>query len=462
MVKHSLVLIITLTLLMTCTDQKTEDLPRKKGIQPSTDHPQYWSYNGKDILLLGASDNDNLFQMPGLIEQLDLLKANGGNYVRNTMSSRDSGNVWPFQKMQNGLYDLNQFEDEYWNRFETFLEETASREIVVQIEVWATFDFYRENWEVNPFNPKNNRNLNTYRDKLDTVISTHPVFTQNNFFRTVPDQMSLHRPLYYQQKYVDKLLSHSLKYDHVLYCMDNETSVNADWGRFWADYIKKAALLAGKMVYCTEMWDPHELDHAFHYETFDHPETYDFVDISQNNHKTGQEHWDNGLAQFERLIKLGNLRPINNVKVYGSETRRFTSDQEGIENYIQNVFMGCASTRFHRPPSGIGLNEQAQAIVKSLREATDKIDWFEATLSQELLGDREENEAYCRSSDREFAIYFSDGGEVSLEVGQASMTAIEWVDVLNNEWKEPASLDADNEKISIQTPGQGDWIAIIK
>ncbi|MEQ9218328.1 MAG: hypothetical protein RLO17_09815 [Cyclobacteriaceae bacterium] len=433
-----------------------------KGIHPGKDHKQFWTYHGQEMLLLGASDDDNLFQMNGVAEHLELLKQNGGNYVRNTMSSRDSGNVWPFELMEDGLYDLNVFNEVYWQRFETFLDETSKRDIIVQIEVWATFDFYRENWSANPFNPKNNRNLNARRDKLDTLVSTHPVFTENNFFRSVPTQMSLHRPLYYQQKFVNKLLSYSLNYDHVLYCMDNETSVNADWGRFWAAYIKKAAQLRDKTVYCTEMWDPHELDHAFHFETFDHPEIYDFVDISQNNHNTGQKHWDNALAQIDRLKSLGHLRPVNNVKIYGSATRRFTSDEEGIENFIQNVFAGCASVRFHRPPSGIGLNAQAQAVVKSVREATDKIDWFGAKPSNELLEDREENEAYCRSNGTEYALYFNNGGEISLNTGTSTSLSIEWVDVMNNRWTEPKSLPITNHKATVTSPGKGDWIAIIK
>ncbi len=434
----------------------------QKGIHPGKDHKQFWTYNGEEVLLLGASDDDNLFQMKDVANHLELLKENGGNYVRNTMSSRDTGNVWPFQMMEDGLYNLNEFNDEYWNRFETFLAETAARNIVVQIEVWATFDFYRENWSVNPYNPKNTKNLSSHRDKLDTLVATHPIFTENNFFRSVPTQMSLPRPLYYQQKFVDKLLSHSLKYDHILYCMDNETSVSADWGRFWADYIKKAAKLKGKKVYCTEMWDPHNLDHALHYETFDHPEIYDFVDISQNNHNTGQKHWDNCLAQIDRLKILGNLRPVNNVKIYGSASRRFTSDEEGIENFIQNVFAGCASVRFHRPPSGIGLNTQAQAVVKSVREATNKINWFEASPSNELLNGRDDNEAYCRSNGKEFALYFADGGEIELNTGNIASLDIEWVDVMNNAWAKPKTLSITDNKATVTSPGKGDWIAIIK
>jgi hypothetical protein len=148
------------------------------------------------------------------------------------MSSRDSGNVWAFYKQENGLYDLNRWNDEYWRRFETFLVETsAKRDIIVQIEIWATFDYYRDNWDINPFNPKNNINYEPRRSKLTEVVETHPIFTENNFFRSVPSQMALAQVLWYQQQFVDRILSYTLRYGHVLYCMDNETSVTADWGK---------------------------------------------------------------------------------------------------------------------------------------------------------------------------------------------------------------------------------------
>ena len=50
----------------------------------------YWSYGNKPVLLLGASDDDNLFQWneESLLCQLDKLAAAGGNVIRNTMSDR--------------------------------------------------------------------------------------------------------------------------------------------------------------------------------------------------------------------------------------------------------------------------------------------------------------------------------------------------------------------------------------
>ncbi len=434
--------------------------PQNQGIHPGEKFKQYWLYDGKPVLLLGGSVEDNLFQIENLEEHLDLLVSVGGNYVRNTMSSRDEGNAWAFGKNDEGEYDLNTWNETYWLRFEKLLKETAKRDIIVQIEVWATFDFYRENWTVNPFNPKNNANINLERSKLSTEVPTHPIYTQNNFFRSVPSQMALAQVLHYQQLYVDKLLSYSLQYGNVLYCMDNETSVASDWGKFWAKYIKRKALEQGKTVYCTEMWDPWELSHPFHNETFDNPEIFDFVDISQNNHITGQEHWDNGLKQLDRLKQIDALRPVTNIKVYGNDGGKHKTTRNAIESFIQNVFMGCSSTRFHRPTSGQGLNEKAQAVIQSMRELSDRMDFFEGKPHNELLADRKDHEAYCRAvPNKEYAVYFPDGGEVTL-FAELENGTVQWLNVLTNEWTNPKIISGTGVRLA--TPDKNHWVALVK
>ena len=56
-------------------------------------------------------------------------------------------------------------------------------------------------------------------------------------------------------------------------------------------------LRRGRPVCVTEMWDDWNLTAPSHKQTFDHPELYDFVDVSQNNHNKGQKHWDNAQRQ---------------------------------------------------------------------------------------------------------------------------------------------------------------------
>ena len=450
--------ITTFLILLFCIHQ----ISFSQGITISQEHSQFWEYNGETILLLGGSVEDNLFQLDSLDEHLGLLASAGGNYVRNTLSSRDPGDVWPFKQQENGLYDLREWNDEYWKRFDNFLAATATRDIMVQIEVWATFDFYREFWEVNPFNPKNNVNYDSRRSKLPESVETHPTFTENNFFRSVPSQMALATVLGYQQQFVDKMLSYSLGYDHVLYCMDNETSVTSDWGKYWAKYIQKKAQLEGKEVYTTEMWDPHDLSHPFHAETFDNPDIFNFVDISQNNHQSSDAHWNNGIEQIKRLREMGNIRPVNNVKVYGNDGGRHKTTRDAIENFVKNVLMGCASARFHRPTTGQGLNATAQAVIRSMRELSDRMDFFEGLPHNDLLQSRNPGEAYCRAvPDVEYAVYFPEGGEIELDLtnfnGEPNLM---WLNVLTTEWTEQEV--SGKNLVKLTAPGQDHWIALIR
>ena len=422
--------------------------------------PGYWEYGGSPVLLLGGSVEDNLFQIPDLEAHLDLLKSVGGNYVRNTMSARDDGNVWAF-KLVEGKYDLEQWSEEYWRRFETFLELTSARGIIVQIEVWATFDYYRDCWARNPFNPKNNTTYTAEESGLPVEVDSHPTARQNNFFWSVPAERNQRVVLKYQQRFVDNMLSYSLRFGNVLYCMDNETAVTAEWGKYWSEYIKTKAAEAGVSVCTTEMWDPWDLSHAAHSATFDHPETYAFVDVSQNNHKKGQTHWDNAQKQRRRIA--GRVRPMNNVKIYGADGGRFGEGRDGMERFWRNVLGGMASARFHRPDSGLGLNEEARANIQSARMLTDAMDVLACSPHNDLLSDREANEAYCLANPgREYALYFPDGGEVVLDVtGLASPATLRWLRVLDSEWREVEDTEA-GRALMLRCPSKDYWAVLVQ
>lgn len=434
--------------------------PHQRAIRVCETNPAYWEYGGQPVLLVGGSVDDNLFQIKDLEAHLDLLKSVGGNYVRNTMSSRDDGNVWPFKNVD-GRYDLDRWSEEYWQRFDNFLNLTSERGIIVQVEVWATFDYYRDIWFRNPFNPRNNVNYTARESGLPEQVNSHPVRTENSFFWSVPVESNQQVVLKYQRRFVDKMLSYSLEFGNVLYCMDNETAVTAEWGRYWSEYIKAKAKKAGVSVQTTEMWDPWDLSDPKHRATFDHPETYSFVDVSQNNHKTGQSHWDNAQCQRERFE--GNLRPMNNVKIYGADNGRFGNDRDGIERFWRNIFGGMASARFHRPPSGLGLNEKAQANVRSMRMLTEEMDIFTCAPRNDLLSGRHPNEAYCIANPgKEYAVYFPNGGEVDLEVRGFGRPAVSrWLRIMKSEWTEPERIEG-RSPVRLQCPSPDHWAVLIQ
>jgi hypothetical protein len=118
------------------------------------------------------------------------------------------------------------------------LRETAKRGIVVQIEVWDRFDFTDRNnanhWQEHPLNPKNNINFTYEQAGFDQAYPDHPNANKHPFFFTTPLQRNNELILNYQRRFVDKMLDYALQYDHVLYCMDNETKADEEWGQYWA------------------------------------------------------------------------------------------------------------------------------------------------------------------------------------------------------------------------------------
>ncbi len=435
----------------------------KNRIQIYKENPRYWQYKGKPVLLIGGSVDDNLFQIPNLKEHLELLKSVGGNYVRSTMGWTEAVDVPPFKKVGD-LYDLNQWGDEFWTRFRNFIKWTHEMDIIVQIEVWATFNYYRDYWDVNPFNPKNNSNYTAEETGLPTVVNSHPSAAKNDFFRAVPKKNNQEIVLKYQEKYVNKLLSETLPYGHILYCMDNETAVTPAWGEYWSTYIKNQAAEAGRGVETTESWNPWELYHEQHRNTKDHPEIYSFCDISQNNMQKQQTHWDN--AQKYRA-ELSPIRPMNNVKIYGADTGKYGTTRNGLERFWRNIFGGLASARFHRPPNGLGLTETAQASLKSMRMITDKMDVFICEPHNDLLSNREDNEAYTFANPgKEYAVYFPKGGSVDLNLSvdknaDVKTVKVRWLNILKSEWKKEAEIPF-SDSITLTAPTEAHWAVLIQ
>lgn len=433
------------------------------NIQPYSKNNRYWQYKNEPVLLIGGSIQDNLFQVPDIEKQLSTLSSSGGNYVRNTMSSRDEGDAWEFHQLENGKYDLDKLNEEYFRRLKNLLELAYERDIIVQIELWDRFDFAREPWLSNPFRPANNINYNPEVIGLENNYPEHPGSNNNPFFRSIPAQNDNQQLLKYQQKRVNRILEISFQYPNVLYVMDNETSANPDWGAYWSRFIKRKSKVHGVEVQTTEMWDAWDLRDEEHKRTLDHPKLYSFADISQNNHNSNQEHWNN--LQWVRNYVKEDLRPLNNVKIYGSDEGDYGSEKDALERFWRNIIGGSASARFHRPSSGIGLGETAQTHLKSARQFASRFDLFSAQPDSNsmLLGNRSDDEAYLSYiPGQQYAIYFTDGGEVNLDLReQAGTYSLRWLQIKATEWTESEAVTGE-KWVQLTPPGKGQWIALIE
>jgi hypothetical protein len=432
-------------------------------IRPYEKNPFYWHYKGKSVLLLGGSDDDNLFQWERdkLVAQLDRLVAVGGNYVRNTMSDRDEGNLYAFARVGD-RYDLAVWNEEYWQRLESFLRLAAARDIIVQIEMWDMWDLTRANWARHPFNPQNNVNYTAVESGLLTEVPFDPAEepTKHTFFHTVPGLENNARVLRYQEAFFDRVLEISLPFPNVLYCINNESGEPPEWSRHWAMRIQQRAKERGVVAQVTDMRRKEDITHPTHRRVYDDTEVYTFADVSQN---TGHQIKDRRL-QYRRLLEVRKYlaeapRPINHVKIYNDNFG-------GAPKFLRNVFAGLASTRFHRPiprnggTRGLGLSEEAQRILRSVRTFTDALDWFALAPRPDLLS-HDDGVYLMAQSGRQYALGFDGGGSVELDArALPGPGELRWMNVHEGKWIDGGQVEPG--RVSLKTPGDGLWMAMIR
>jgi len=416
--------------------------------------PNYFTVNGTPTLLLGGSNNDNIFQDHPIEPQLDTLIAYGGNYIRCTLSSRDFANQWPYQQRGDALYDLNIFSEAYWSRLDKFFKLTQEKGIIVQLEIWDTRDYKQvNNWAKHPFNPYYNVNFTEETSGLPVDItdtSSHP------FFETVPTLDNNQLVLSFQEKLIEKLLSHTFKYNHILYCINNEFTGNEAWSSYWAKFIKQQAEKANHSILLTDMFGDLEQTMPSQLQILKNT-NFDFADVSMQSILKGE-------TFFQYIASLANSlgnRPITLVKVYGGEQNDFTGTfEDGPERFWKSIFGGAAAIRFHQPPQGAGLNRLAQVNIKSLRMLSDSVNFFELEPMNESLIDRQENEVFALGNTKAYLLYYPGCGEVNLAL-ETKKVQVKWLNILNAKWEESYQIDVDST-ITLKSPCEGKWAAWVK
>ncbi|MEQ8861490.1 MAG: hypothetical protein RIC56_22830 [Pseudomonadales bacterium] len=432
------------------------------ALQPWPENPRYWAYRGRPTLLLGGSPDDNLFQIPNLKEHLDQLGAAGGNYVRNTMSDRRERGfeVYPFARLDDGRFDLARWNPEYWKRLDALLELTAARGMVVQIEVWDRFDYAGAAWLAHPYNPANNINYSAAESGLAPRYPQPAWENANPFFETPPqldNNLTVRR---FQQRFVDELLRRTLRHDHILYCIDNETSGMPAWSAYWAGHIRRRAAAANRRVFITEMWDDWNITGDQHRHTLERRDLYDYADVSQNNHLHGDRHWDRFQTIRQRLAP--RPYPLNAVKTYGKDGGPFGSTRDGLERWWRHLIGGAAAVRFHRGGSGLGLSAPAARSIMAAREIEARVRLWEMEPANHLLHGRQPNEAFATADPgRAYAVYFPDGGRIELDLRDAADPFdVVWIDVLGGRRVRQA-VAAGVTKTRLAAPSSGHWVALL-
>ena len=438
-------------------------------IRPYERNPRYWQYKGKPVLLLGGSKTDHIFLLEDLKDHLDEIAAVGGNYVRNTMSQREGLDLKAYLRLEDGKFDLDRWNPVYWDRFANCLRWCRERDIIMQIEVWDRFDFSQEQWQSSPWRPGNNVNYTNAQTGLAEKYPAPAWRDRQPFFHTIPG-MAGYKKQYdvvrrHQERFVAHMLSYSLRYRNVLYCMNNETSTAPQWGRYWMKFIVDKAAEKGVEVCVTDMfddvWKPQSSGKLK--QALGDPEHYDFIDISQVNSRTFNEgHWNNVIWIVQQAKR--HPRPLNHTKIYSDGQTKWGSGTpvDGVERFWRNLIAGSASCRFHRPGGGIGLNEVAKACIRAARKVESLVKFWDVEPRMDLLEERETDEAYLAARPgRQYVLYFTDGGSVRLNLkGHRGPFRLRWVDIASGDWGAESRLTGGRTE-TIAAPGNGPWVAAI-
>lgn len=421
-------------------------------IRPYNKNSWYWEYKGEPIMLLGASDDDNLFQWgpDSLVQQLDLIQSVGGNYVRNTMSDRDEGNIFAPKKLGDGKYDLEQWNEVYWNRLKFFLDETEKRDIIVHLTLWDWFDLSGDDvygrFAVHPLNPENN--VNWEKGVIEDAW--------DYYGGSLADGNK--EALDYQHRYIDKLISIAAKYNHIIYNIGNESGLGIEWDNYWAGYIKDAAKKQVNAIHVTTMlFAPGDAVRR----VMTYRDIYSFAEVSQNNQDAlgpvGKKHWEN-LLFWREMIDMSDEgpMPINNIKVYGQGVGFNTAagtEKEAVERFWRNVFGGAASTRFHRPAHrggdfywGIGLSDRAQQTLRAVNMFLSEFDIFNAEPYEAFSTVGNSVDSYCMADmGKAYAVYFP-GGRATVHLDpwvEIEKVSVKWMDVASLEWVKEEVLEPE-------------------
>ena len=453
----------------------------KNRIQPYDGNKSYWQYKGEPVFLLGGNKIANPFQMERdeLIEFLDELQSSGGNYFRNIMSDREPGDIRAFKRLENGKYDLTQWNAEYWDKLRNMIKQASERDIIVNLTFWDRFDHYDQThhrirsrhdlWKRSPWNPVNNVNYTIEDSGLESTYDAHPISGKNPFHQTPPAMRNLPVVLHFQKEFVQRILDVGMEYDNVIYNMGNEHQLDLmDWDMYWGEFVRNYAETKGRGMETTAMFDHViQVDNEWvGVEGFppviERNDLYTFIEGS----KLGSQWTDRGEAQYDAAIELVNdtaevqRRPVNAVKV---RTQNIVYNPQ--ERLWRLLLGGFAALSHHRdyvegvtgdgwPIGGLALTEMAKTNIQAMRIFTDIIIPWESVPRQDLLSEREEDEAYLIAKEGSmYGLYFpQSSGSVGLDLREFSEPfKLQWIDIGKGKIVKKEEISGGSV-LSIETP----------
>jgi hypothetical protein len=270
----------------------------------------------------------------------------------------------PWIQLDDGRYDLMQFEPDWEERFLNYLDAALDRRIVIAVEIWDDWSVTRgpggeydpgegAAWNAHPFNPDNNINYGEETLPLETAVCNAP------FYSTIPSRNHINSVLELQKRYVDKVLEIVSDYPNVIINISNESRAHLDWSRFWAAYIGERVpenMMIGEMPSTNRIDGGGECDYDLNPLTLSTEPGYSYVDAAQgvSGHEFGgarEQAIRGGKRLHEYRLAMAEAETIRPLIV----SKDYTRGPDGGDIVLWSRFAGgAAAARFHRLGEGHG------------------------------------------------------------------------------------------------------------
>jgi hypothetical protein len=139
------------------------------------------------------------------------------------------------------------------------------------------------------------------------------------------------------------------------------------------------------------------------------------------------------------------------------------SAENAVEEFWRSLLAGVAGVRFHRPDSGIGLSERSKNAIRAARLIESKVKFWEVECRQDLLSQREPNEAYLSvGPGPKLILFLTEGGSVRVDLTGSAKRELEatWVNITTGEAKEARPVTG-GRVITLESPKPGPWAVAI-
>lgn len=367
---------------------------------------------------------------------------------------------WPFKRLENGKFDLTQFDDEYFRHLREVCEYYKSRGVFVLLQIWQYCTFEQErpgggghHWSHNAYNPQ--RNVNAFTECLGgktAVLSfvkealRNPALLQN------------------QKDLITRILEGTSDLGNIIYEIANEyrgasyTYLETDWIAEILTTIHQYEERSGRQVILTNM--PSTQD-EFGWEIT--ARGIDLLDISHapvsGATSSPEEVYDviRDVLETGKAVIAGRIGPAPDI-------RHNTEDYRALARRIfwAIFFAGGsgATTPIKKPPTTYDRDDRSQCYIHNLHLFIERLGDTTGLWPDDFVA----SEGWWALSEpgRRYVLYSQDGGEVEVKLKSArGEFLLTWFDPVEGKFFEDEAVSG-RRKVRLKAPFSGDAALILE